>query len=157
MNSKQVRDLIVKPACEILGMYSIEAERLLMGTWAHESAGGRYIAQVGGPALGAFQMEPDTLKDLYINFLAYKPDLHRHMDEHSGSSGINPKDLYLKPLYAAMACRLHYWRVSDPIPTDWEGIANYWKTYYNTYQGKGTVTKFMFDKDRYLKGLYDGN
>ena len=52
-------------------LVSQEAENLLMGTAAQESALGEYIRQLGnGPALGIFQMEPETFDDIVRNYLA---------------------------------------------------------------------------------------
>ena len=38
--------------------------------------------------------------------------------------------------------RLKYWRVSQPLPETLDGMARYWKTYYNTPKGAGTEDKF---------------
>lgn len=40
-------------------------------------------------------------------------------------------------------CRAHYRRRPEPIPSDIQSIAEYWKRWYNTYQGKGTVNEFL--------------
>ncbi|KAJ7349516.1 hypothetical protein OS493_038869, partial [Desmophyllum pertusum] len=50
-----------------------------------------------------------------------------------------------KPLYSGLAARLFLARISAPIPTDLPPQAQYWKTYYNTSAGKGTVQKFIDD------------
>jgi len=149
MNASQVRDLIVIPALKELGMHSLPAEKLVMATWAHESMGGTYIKQFPtGPARGMFQMEPATLRDLYNNFLCSHP-LWREI-----LGALNVDRLVYDMRYAAMACRLQYYRQPGAIPDDWNGIADYWKTRYNSHLGRGTVSKFLFDKDKYLKGLY---
>jgi hypothetical protein len=65
MNPKQLRELVIRPVLEYLHPdipYSHEAEDLLMMIAAHESHLGEYVKQVQGPALGIYQMEPDTLK-----------------------------------------------------------------------------------------------
>ena len=54
------------------------------------------------------------------------------------------KDLE-KPLYSGLAARLYLARISAPIPSDLTSQAQYWKTYYNTSAGKGTVQKFIND------------
>ena len=50
-----------------------------------------------------------------------------------------------KPLYSGLAARLFLARISEPIPSDLPSQAQYWKTYYNTEAGKGTVQKFIDD------------
>jgi len=57
--------------------------------------------------------------------------------------------------YAAAMARVQYMRVPESIPTDGKGIALYWKTYYNTKLGAGTVADFIANWNRYLApGLY---
>ena len=50
-----------------------------------------------------------------------------------------------KPLYSGLAARLFLARIPDPIPSDLTAQAMYWKKYYNTAAGKGTVQKFIDD------------
>ena len=39
-------------------------------------------------------------------------------------------------------CRLHYRRCPKPLPRTLADQAVYWKSYYNTYKGKGTPEHF---------------
>ena len=41
-----------------------------------------------------------------------------------------------------VACRLHYWRVPRSIPKTLDEQAVYWKDWYNTAKGAGTVEHF---------------
>ena len=50
-----------------------------------------------------------------------------------------------KPLYSGLAARLYLARIPASIPTDLPSQAQYWKTYYNTEAGSGTVQKFIND------------
>lgn len=94
MDKRQLRNLIRRVLIGI-GGYSEEAENLLMGTAAQESALGEYIRQLGnGPALGIFQMEPETFDDIVRNYLSYRPDLCRKVLIVSGV--INLKSEYLE-------------------------------------------------------------
>ena len=47
-------------------------------------------------------------------------------------------------------CRLKYWRVPKKMPNTIEGMANYWKKYYNTEQGKGNPEHFIDACRKYL-------
>lgn len=58
---------------EQFGKCTFDVVELLLLTCAAESAMGKYIMQVGGPARGIFQMEPNTEKDIWENWLKYKP------------------------------------------------------------------------------------
>lgn len=127
-------------------MYSPEAVELLVGTAAAESQGGYYWKQVNGPAVGIFQMEPDTEKDIWLNYISYHDRLYKKLVAYG--YGIPSDSLQYDLKYQIIMCRLHYYRVSAPIPKTLEGQALYWKKYYNTYKGKGTAQKYM---DKYAK------
>jgi hypothetical protein len=47
--------------------------------------------------------------------------------------------------YAAAMCRVFYLRVPERLPQadDSAAMARYWKRYYNTHLGKGTVEGFL--------------
>lgn len=119
---------------------SNDAVNLLSETTAVESAFGKYNKQIGGgPALGIFQMEPNTRDDIINNYIRYRPYLHKFkhgdlMDEQ----------------YAIIMARIHYLRVRSPIPSDRLGRAYYWKKYFNTYKGKGSIRGYMEKCERYI-------
>ncbi len=147
----QFRGWIIRPVLIKLGMYSEAAENLLVGTALHESAAFKYIAQYPtGPAKGYYQMEPATLRDLYDNYLVYRREHCDIMDsfkiEVLGLEG----NLAANPTYATAAARLQYWRVKEPLPKadDIEGLARYYKKYWNTEAGKATPQQFV---DAYKK------
>ena len=147
INSYQLRKYIVVAELERLGLYSKAAENLLMGTAAQESKLGEYLKQLGGgPARGIFQMERATEKDLWHNYLAYKPKLRRKIFDITASKTPYYTDEILYNLrYAAAMTRIHYLRVKESLPDadDVAGLAQYWKKYYNTHLGKGTVDEFV--------------
>ena len=41
-----------------------------------------------------------------------------------------------------IVCRLHYWRVPKSLPKTLDDQAVYWKAFYNTSKGSGTVDHF---------------
>ena len=49
----------------------------------------------------------------------------------------------LKPLYSGLASRIFLADKPDAIPDDLQGQAEYWKKFYNTPAGKGTVEHFF--------------
>jgi hypothetical protein len=53
------------------------------------------------------------------------------------------EDLQTDILKGAIACRLHFKPFPEPIPKDIVGRARYWKRYYNTEAGKGTVHHYL--------------
>lgn len=143
------RDTIVRPALQAIGQWSEAAEQLVLGTALVES-GLRYVRQLGGgPALGYFQMEPDTHGDIWQNFLIYREklaDAVYALIEKPDNTGVPSSELLVdNHKYAAAMCRVHYLRAPAPLPApnDLAGMAAYWKRFYNTPLGKGTPLKFM--------------
>jgi hypothetical protein len=137
----QIRDGVVRPALHELGMWSPAAEWLVMGTGLTESKY-RFRYQIKGPALGFYQCEPATFHDvmLWIDSRGrYKNALQRV------TSDIPTTDLLVWNIkFATAICRLHYYRIREKLPDqDLEQLGQYWKTYYNTRYGRGTVKKFV--------------
>lgn len=127
-----------------LGLHSDNAVNLLMGTAAQESHLGKYRKQIGGgPALGIFQMEPATFNDIVKNYLRFKPGLTVKIEGVARVCRFHAEDIENNDLLAICMARVHYLRVSEAIPSDVEGMARYWKKYYNTPLGKGTVEEFI--------------
>ena len=151
MDKTQLRQLIVE-TLKGADLFSEAAVELLMGTAAQESALGRYIYQINGPALGIFQMEPDTHADIYQNYLAYRPELKRTAQSVSVKNGVAADEMSWNLKYAIVMARIHYLRVPKALPdrSDVEAMAHYWKRYYNSEDGAGTVEEFIRNHKRYL-------
>jgi len=143
MDKKQLLDLVER-VLDAIGLRSEAAVNLVMGTAAQESHLGRYIRQINGPALGICQMEPATEADIWDNWLAYHQDVAaaiRGLTGHSGPGLWLEWDL----AYQIAMCRCHYRRVPAALPAadDVYGLAAYWKQYYNTPAGAGSVGEFI--------------
>jgi hypothetical protein len=136
INAKQLRELIIRPTLINMDMWSQSAENLLMGTAAQESKLGHYIAQVKGPALGIYQCEPATHEA--VAKWAKERDLWPFLTVQS-------RRLVYDLEYATLICRLHYRSISEPLPdaNDVNGLGSYWKRFYNSEKGKGTVVEFV--------------
>lgn len=127
--------------------------KLLLGTMAQESAFGKYKRQLNnGPALGVFQMEPDTFNDILDNYISYRPDLYLEIKSISKVNRLYPEYLVDNLKLAIVFARLQYYRHSEPLPRDLPGMARYWKKYYNTYKGKGTIDQFILNYKTYVSG-----
>lgn len=153
LDVEQFRQHIVIPTLERMEpqFQGRDAENLILGTMAQES-GFRYLHQLNGPALGLIQMEPDTLDDLYENFLAYHKGWMLWLE---GLRGVWPDRygaLTGNLFYQVAVCRFQYYRVQEPLPTDVEGYANYWKRYWNTEKGRGTRAQFILNYKEYING-----
>jgi hypothetical protein len=142
---------LVHDTITAINLHSNEAENLICGTIAQESVYGKYRRQLGGgPALGICQMEPDTFHDIVFNFLHYKNDLSARIMKVCGVASFDPEDLINNDRLAISMCRVHYLRVREAIPGNLEGWARYWKKYYNTYKGKGTIEEYIKNFNRYV-------
>lgn len=129
-----------------VALHSEAAECLIMGTAAVES-GLQYVRQLhNGPALSLFQIEPRTHDDIWDNYLAYRPDLADRILGAIAAGERPPADRLIWDIrYSAIMCRIHYRRVPDPLPDaeDLWAMARYWRRFYNTELGAGTVEKFV--------------
>ncbi len=146
IHHKQLVQYVIEPTLVDMGLFSDAAVSLLLGTAAVESGCGRYLHQIGGPALGIYQMEPATHDDIYRNFLPSRPDLRSLMRDWSTDCGVypSPADQLVYDLrYATAMARLHYLRAPGAIPLSLDGQAAYYKQHYNTPLGKGSARAFI--------------
>lgn len=140
-----------------------EAVDLLLLTAAQESHMGTYLQQLGaGPAKGVYQMEPDTLEDLYNNYLMYKPR-HQQVLEKFTVKFLNLEfQLTTNIAYQTAAARLQYFRKPFNLPKKSSfkdeydyvvALAKIWKQYWNTPKGKGTVEEAVANWGRFVKNI----
>lgn len=150
-DQKQLRSLIDR-TLRAIDLYMPAASNLLMGTAAQESRLGTYLRQLGGgPALGIYQMEPRTHDDIWINYLAHRPELKRKVSRYlswshiGGSESFFSEELEWNMAYATAMARVHYLRIPERLPADGDidGLARYWKQHYNTPLGAGTEYEFV--------------
>lgn len=118
------------------------AINLLLGTAAQESGFGKYFKQKAGPAVGAFQMEPNTFEWLKA----------RYGDKYPQIQGRGAPEMKWDLRLAILMARLRYLVYPVPLPpeNDIEAIADYWKVAYNTKLGKGTKEQFVENYRRYV-------
>jgi len=142
----QYRNQVIRPVLQHLGYWSQAAENLIVGTGLVESQF-HYIAQIEGPAQSVFQIEPTTIDDNIKNFLRYRQSLDHIVDDFdlTGPFNLDETHFFINPFFACAHVRVWYLRHSEPFPhaDDIEGLAQYWKKYYNTSAGKGEVSKFV--------------
>ena len=173
MDSTQIRDTIRRTLSYLdeRGKYSgPSAVALVHRTAIVESLNFEYLKQKGaGPAKGFWQIELATAIDLLGRYLV-RPSKARLRDEIKYATGINlwyddggevilaqgtipyiPHYLETNIALGIVLCRLRYWTQpgSGPIPHDIQGQAEYWKRWYNTPGGGGTVEHFVDLVGRY--------
>lgn len=159
MKLSDIRDFVVVPTLQAINLAAPNRMQLIIGTGGVESGGYNYLDQTTpgpGPAYGFWQMEALTHDDIWNNYLRYQPSALRDaMLQLAGCRRTDPPPtvsvLHWNLRYAAAMCAVHYRRFETrrdnpaPLPhaNDAEGMAEYWKRYYNTPLGKGTVVKAL--------------
>lgn len=161
INVAQFRAEIVRPALKAANMWSEAAENLVLGTGVQESLLAWVKQRGAGPALGFYQMEPATADDICHRFLSTRASLAvslakatwPHIPNPPPYSHLNKQEiarLLVEDMrFATIMCRVRYWMMPSPLPaaTDINGLADYYKKWYNTPLGKGSVSEFA-DKYR---------
>lgn len=160
LNPRHVLELAVRPALEALGpRYStLAAEQLVMGTAAVES-GFVDLKQLGnGPAVGLWQMEPATFRDVLLRFLKLRSDLRPGSVRYASSDTPAVDELAWNLRLGAAFCRLRY--LMDPLALPAAGnvasLAATWKRTYNTHLGAGKPEDFVRAWERHCARLYPG-
>ena len=136
---------IIKLSLQHLGLDSEDARNLIYRTGKAESGYKTLQQYGGGPALGFFQMEPNTALDIWNNYVMYRPKYRDKLYSLGFDDGTLEFCLLSNIGLQAAFCRLHYRRVPSALPAadNLEGQARYWKKYYNSDLGKGTIKHFM--------------
>lgn len=162
MDSKQLSDLVIRPTLELLDEFNpklntLASVNLLLGTVAQESSMGHYLKQIHGPALGIYQIEPATHKDITGRYLVRPANLAlmvaiKRLTCVDGFVGRDTELIY-NLRYATAICRIRYWMVPESMPEhdDIEGLGQYWDDHYNGNPDVGTVDEFISNYTKYVK------
>lgn len=143
MNIGQIREYVIRPALQRIGMENEASVQLVYGTGLAESSYNAVDQTTPGPgpAYGPWQMEEATHFDLWTNYLpGLSADLRATLIQMAGfNAGVSPPvtALHGNWFYAAAMCRLHYRRAPGALPAagDAVAMAAYWKQWYNTPRG----------------------
>jgi len=136
---------IVRPVLDHLDMGGIWAERLVVGTALAETQL-RHFKQINGPALGFYQIEPNTFQDIYYRYLKTKrTDLKAKVDLLLAPSPEPMQQLITNLAFATAICRIKYWMSPHPVGDSLDDLALIYKNVYNSSLGKGSEEKFIRD------------
>ena len=155
INPIDLKVLVIEPTLNEMvpiwgeGVAKPAAVNLILGTIFQESVIGNEsrLKQVGGPALGILQIEPNTHKDIWDNYLAFKPDkasfvrsvARQHTDDLD-------QELIANIPYAVVIARIKYWRRSfewPADPNDIQALGKIWDTQYNANPDHGFPEDFL--------------
>ncbi len=144
INEKQFRH-IIRMSLEPIKLYSAGAEQLLISTASMESDCGTYVMQKNnGPAVGVYQMEPATFRDVwdYTDSSKYFGPI---MEACNFKAIPTAAEMVTNIKFATIIARMNYYRFPEEIPdyTDFEGIWNFYKKRWNTLKGDTTKEEFL--------------
>lgn len=153
-NVVQFRTEIIEPTLKHLGMYSEAASNLLVGTAIQESGLSALRQMEDGPALGVYQIEPNTHADVWGNYLKYRSDLSAKITHLSASLPVLEQQLVTNLSYATAIARIVYYRRPESLPgdKDIDGLAQYWKSHFNTHKGAGIASEWASKYRKYGNG-----
>jgi len=152
INPKQLRILVIRPALQGIGMYSLEAEDLLMATAAQESNLGEFIVQLCGPAMSIYQIEPVTFTDLWDYVV--KKGLHDTILKFCNFKNYpHAEEMIYNLRFASIMARIFYSRFPDKLPDvgDCDGLWEIYKKRWNTESGKAKKYDFINNYNKYVK------
>jgi len=127
------------------GLHSDHCVELLAMIAAHESLGGKYRKQIGGPALGLFQIEPVTHNSVWDNSDSIRARAKRYGIEEDVSK------LESDDRYSIWVARHYLAQDQNPLPKTPEAMAAYCRSYWNR-TGKATPEKYLNDWQAWRDG-----
>lgn len=142
IESRGYIDFVINTVCLYLGTGKENAKKMLKETCAVETQLGtfedRHPDKLG---VGAYQFDQIALDDLK------KETDTRHKRKVKRLWGYDIDTIALKDLaddflLATICCRLKYLRIPQAIPDNYLNRGVYWKKYYNTSKGKGTIEHY---------------
>lgn len=127
------------------GLHSDHCVELLAMIAAHESLGGKHRKQIGGPALGVFQIEPVTHNSVWDN----SDRIRARALRYGITEDVNK--LESDDRYSIWVARHYLAQDPNPLPKTPEAMAAYCKSYWNR-TGKATPDKYLNDWQAWRDG-----
>ena len=123
---------------------TVEAYNLVFETGLAES-GYRAIEGYGEgkPAVSFWQLEPETIRDMWDNYISYRKPLIEACYKLGLIEANKVFSVFSNIALASAFCRIYYRRKPGAIPKTMPARAEYWKKHYNTYKGRGTVDHYI--------------
>jgi hypothetical protein len=143
---------VTVPTCQALGPKLATPDACLLVTLTGVAESGlREIDQrtgpgdaTLGPGYGLFQIEVGTYNSLLKDFLRYRPALDGALRQFLAPEPSAIMQLATNLAFGAAVCRLRYYWRPEPRPGfELRAMAEYWKRFYNSAAGKGTVEGFI--------------
>jgi hypothetical protein len=154
LSSKVQAIVLATEVCDVLGHGANKrAVNLLLETAAAETCLGTYKDTTPGSAgMGLCQIDHIGFIDIQQRT---RPNIVKRIKNEWGYNILDAKhiDLANDPKLSFIFCRLHYRLRPEEIPLSMRGRAEYWKQFYNSLAGKGTVAHYLANASGYLYRL----
>lgn len=145
IHPKQLRS-VISVVLKYLGEKDIKWIDLLAITSQVESESGKYIKQCKGPAVGIFQIEPATEKEVWKYFISKNKNLNDKITKLRVQATISKNELEYNLAYSvAIAYSIYKWRKVDPEKMSVADLIKAHKIKFNTMSG-ATVVKESYKK-----------
>lgn len=146
LSSKKEAVVLARAVCSVVGNASTReaAVALLVETAAAETLlGDLRDPTMYGAGTGLTQVDEGTFDWLRMGY-ADTPIGDAVRDRFNiNLRKTRYQELETSPLLAMLFCRLRYMKAQGVIPDSLVGRAEYWKKWYNTSAGKGTVAGYI--------------
>ena len=147
MDPYQFNTCVLVPALNVIGLYSLSANSLMLGTALYES-NLEYLEQNGGgTAKGVYQVEEKTYVDInrYLSRYDNTKLKERCLSACFYSAWPPSETLMYNLRWATVVTRIKYAMLITPLPEydDVRALASYYKRFYNTFKGKADIDKVM--------------
>ena len=154
LSSKVQAIVLATEVCDALGHgANHRAVNLLLETAAAETCLGTYEDPTPGSAgMGLCQIDYIAFVDIQRRT---RPHLVKRIKQELGYNiqNVMHVDLIADPKLCFIFCRLHYLLRPEEIPLSLRGRAEYWKQFYNSMAGKGTVQHYLQNAGAFLYRL----
>ena len=97
----------------------------------------------GNPAVSFWQLEPATIRDTWENYITYRKPLIEAVYKLGLIEENKVFSVFSNIALASAFCRIYYRRMPGAIPHSMPERAAYWKRFYNTIKGRGTVDHYV--------------
>ena len=149
MNLKQVKKYWVEPALEFFPkpLRTPNRKQFMVAIGLVES-GYNYVAQFPEAyALGYWQVQLGTYRDNILNFLEFKNEFNDGWSIIKKIHQATYQSMTSDCVFACYMGAITVYRAPAALPeyNDIKGMAKYWKTYYNTSQGAGSIEEAFQD------------
>lgn len=142
--------LQAKLICDCLGYgKNGVADKLILETACTETGAGAIPDGTVFAGMGLTQFDRRPFQDIKTRSMKFRKKILKELGVDL--LYVEWEHLRYNTFLALLFCRLHYLLKRPAIPATLKGRAKYWKKYYNTFLGKGTIGHYLKMVSKYYK------